>query len=261
MYPIALAPTALITAQPLGAAGASRTGAPSAARASEPESTGSGPASGTGQPAPSSGDSNETPVAQAADEGARGRVAEGEAAPNAQDNGLAEELSPQELRLLKQLEQTDREVRQHELAHQIAGGPYTGGASFQYEMGPDGKRYAVAGEVSVDYGPVTGDPQATIEKMKTVIAAALAPADPSPADHQIATRARQNLLLAQLELGQQQTQQGNASAAPDAASNPDAQPDATVSRRDGQADEYDRTAQLTAGSGMGSSQGTLHSRA
>ncbi|MBZ5488756.1 hypothetical protein HW452_14610 [Halomonas aquamarina] len=113
-------------------------------------------------------------------------------------------LAPEEVQLLEQLKQTDRAVRQHEMAHQIAGGAYTGGASYEYETGPDGKRYAVAGEVPIDYGPVRGDPQATIEKMQTVIAAALAPADPSPKDLQIAAQARQYLLEAKLEAAQQQ---------------------------------------------------------
>lgn len=89
-------------------------------------------------------------------------------------------MAPEEIQQLEQLKQTDREVRQHEMAHQVVGGPYAGGASYDYEAGPDGKRYAVAGEVPIDYGPVPNDPQATIEKMQTVIAAAMAPADPSP---------------------------------------------------------------------------------
>lgn len=112
-------------------------------------------------------------------------------------------MAPEEIQLLEQLKQTDREVRQHEMAHQIAGGAYTGGASYEYEVGPDGKRYAVAGEVPIDYGPVPGDPQATIEKMQTVIAAAMAPADPSPKDHQVAAQARQYLLEAKLEAAMQ----------------------------------------------------------
>ncbi|WP_246009163.1 putative metalloprotease CJM1_0395 family protein [Vreelandella nanhaiensis] len=114
-------------------------------------------------------------------------------------------LAPEEIQLLEQLKQTDRDVRQHEMAHQIAGGAYTGGASYEYEMGPDGKRYAVAGEVPIDYGPVPGDPQATIEKMQTVIAAAMAPADPSPKDLQVAAQARQYLLEAKFEAAQQQS--------------------------------------------------------
>ncbi|MGP9764608.1 putative metalloprotease CJM1_0395 family protein [Halomonas sp. AOP13-D3-9] len=115
-------------------------------------------------------------------------------------------MAPEEIQLLDQLKQTDREVRQHEMAHQTVGGAYTGGASYEYEVGPDGKRYAVAGEVPIDYGPVPNDPQATIEKMQTVIAAAMAPADPSPKDYQVAAQARQYLLEAKLEASMQRSE-------------------------------------------------------
>lgn len=116
----------------------------------------------------------------------------------------AETLTEAELRQLEQMKVIDREVRQHELAHQVAGGAYTGSPSYDYDRGPDGERYVVAGEVPIDYGPVQGDPRATIDKMQQVISAALAPADPSPKDHQVAARARQYLLTAQLELAQRQ---------------------------------------------------------
>ncbi|CAH1042366.1 putative metalloprotease CJM1_0395 family protein [Halomonas sp. TD01] len=119
-------------------------------------------------------------------------------------------LAPEEIQHLEQLKQTDREVRQHEMAHQTAGGPYTGGASYEYEVGPDGKRYAVAGEVPIDYGPVPGDPTATIEKMQTVIAAALAPAEPSSKDLQVAAQARQYLLEAKLEAALEQSKMNTA---------------------------------------------------
>ncbi|TVP52482.1 MAG: hypothetical protein EA345_00775 [Halomonas sp.] len=115
-------------------------------------------------------------------------------------------MAAEEIQYLEQLKQTDRAVRQHEMAHQVVGGPYTGSASYEYEIGPDGKRYAVAGEVSIDYGPVPGDPQATIEKMQTVIAAAMAPADPSPKDYQVAAQARQYLLEAKLEAAMQRSE-------------------------------------------------------
>ncbi|MCO7230607.1 hypothetical protein NH398_15355 [Halomonas sp. CnH100-B] len=121
-------------------------------------------------------------------------------------------LAPEEIQQLEQLKQTDREVRQHEMAHQTVGAPYTGGATYEYEVGPDGKRYAVAGEVSIDYGPVPGDPQATVEKMQTVIAAALAPADPSPKDLQVAAQARQYLLEAKLEAAREQSEMNQARA-------------------------------------------------
>lgn len=122
-------------------------------------------------------------------------------------------MAPEEIQQLEQLKQTDREVRQHEMAHQIAGGAYTGGASYDYEVGPDGKRYAVAGEVPIDYGPVPNDPQATIEKMQTVIAAAMAPADPSPKDYQVAAQARQYLLEAKLESAMQRSEMEQARSA------------------------------------------------
>ncbi|WP_249975285.1 putative metalloprotease CJM1_0395 family protein [Vreelandella olivaria] len=129
-------------------------------------------------------------------------------------------LTPEEIQQLEQLKQTDRAVRQHEMAHQTAGGPYTGGVSYEYEVGPDGKRYAVAGEVPIDYGPIPGDPHATIEKMQTVIAAALAPADPSPKDLQVAAQARQYLLEAKLEAAREQSEMNQARSSPAATSEP-----------------------------------------
>ncbi|MDW7748275.1 putative metalloprotease CJM1_0395 family protein [Halomonas sp.] len=132
----------------------------------------------------------------------------GESEAATKPNG--ETLSDVELRQIEQMKVTDQEVRRHELAHQVAGGAYTGGPSYTYERGPDGNRYVVAGEVPIDYGPVQGDPQATIGKMQQVISAALAPADPSPKDHQVAARARGYMMAAQLEVAQQQSEMDSA---------------------------------------------------
>ena len=133
-----------------------------------------------------------------------------------------ESLSPEEMRQVEKLEQRDREVRQHEKAHESVGGPYAGSATYDYQRGPDGKRYAIGGQVSIDYGPIKGDPEATIEKMKTVIAAALAPAEPSSQDMSIAARARQNLLEARLEAnrlqGEMDTARESAGSARESAS-------------------------------------------
>lgn len=131
-------------------------------------------------------------------------------------------LNEQEIRQVEQLKQTDHEVRQHERAHEVAGGPYTGSASYDYQAGPDGKRYAVAGEVPIDYGPIKGNPQATVEKMQTVISAALAPAEPSSKDLQVAAQARQYLLEAKLEAARLQSEMNNARAA----GNPSTEPTA-----------------------------------
>jgi hypothetical protein len=99
-----------------------------------------------------------------------------------------------------ELEMIDTKVRAHELAHLAAAGSYaTGGASFQYAKGPDGKQYAVAGEVGIDTGKESS-PEATISKMQTVRAAALAPADPSPQDQKVAARASLVIAEASQEL-------------------------------------------------------------
>lgn len=98
-------------------------------------------------------------------------------------NGLTEK----EQRIVASLKATDTKVRRHEMAHIAAGGQYiTSGAHYQYKKGPDGKSYAVAGDVSIDTSPVPGDPEATIAKMHKVQRAALAPADPSPQDKKVA---------------------------------------------------------------------------
>ena len=93
-------------------------------------------------------------------------------------------------RQLESLKQTDSEVRAHEQAHVAAGGGLVrGAASFGYATGPDGKMYAVSGEVSIDSSPVPEDPDATIHKMMQVARAALAPAQPSGQDRAVASAA------------------------------------------------------------------------
>ncbi len=96
-------------------------------------------------------------------------------------------LTEKELRILEDLKARDTKVRRHEMAHIAAGGQYiTSGAHYQYEKGPDGHNYAVAGDVSIDTSPVPGDPEATIAKMRKVRQAALAPAEPSSQDKKVA---------------------------------------------------------------------------
>ena len=103
-------------------------------------------------------------------------------------------------RVVSSLEQRDQEVRSHESAHASVGGSVTGSPNFSYEQGPDGKRYAVGGDVSVDLSSVSGDPRATIAKMQKVHAAALAPMSPSSQDTRVASTATQVILQAQSEL-------------------------------------------------------------
>lgn len=102
--------------------------------------------------------------------------------------------------MIEKLRKRDREVRAHEAAHKAAGGQYAGSATFSYQVGPDGQQYAVGGEVPIDLSPVPGDPAATIRKMQQVQAAALAPAEPSSADRQVAAKAAQIAARARAEL-------------------------------------------------------------
>lgn len=103
-------------------------------------------------------------------------------------------------KIIAELQSRDKEVKSHESAHASTGGSITGSPEYTYETGPDGKKYAVEGEVSVDLSPVAGDPQATIAKMKKVHTAALAPANPSSQDIKVAASASQQILEAQSEL-------------------------------------------------------------
>ncbi len=111
------------------------------------------------------------------------------------------ELSEPEKRVIEQLKAADTEVRAHEMAHIAAGGQYTrSGANFQYKRGPDGRNYAVGGEVSIDISEVPGDPEATAKKMDVIKRAALAPMDPSGQDQRVAARANMIRAEALMEL-------------------------------------------------------------
>ncbi|MFP3977785.1 putative metalloprotease CJM1_0395 family protein [Marinobacter sp. KMM 10035] len=132
-------------------------------------------------------------------------------------------LDEAELKELTELKARDREVRAHEAAHQAVGGQYAGAISLSYQRGPDGAQYAVGGEVSIDMSPVNGDPQATIEKMRVVRSAAMAPAEPSGQDRAVAAQAMQAMLQAQSELAlEQKSTDSNADKPAAAASESDA---------------------------------------
>lgn len=103
------------------------------------------------------------------------------------------------------LQARDQQVRAHEAAHMAAGGGLVrGGATYSYQQGPDGKRYAVGGEVRLDASAVPDNPRATIAKAEQLRAAALAPADPSGQDRAVAAEAAAMAAQAAMELGKQQ---------------------------------------------------------
>ena len=127
---------------------------------------------------------------------------------NAAGKGTRElpKLTTNELREVERLQQRDREVKAHEQAHKANAGLYArGGANFEYQMGPDGKRYAVGGEVSIDTSKES-DPAKTLHKAQVIRRAALAPAEPSAQDRQIAMQAAMMAAQARQELAVEKAQ-------------------------------------------------------
>ena len=109
----------------------------------------------------------------------------------APDTVPGKELTEEEKQEVKELQERDREVRQHEQAHKNALGPYAkGGIHYDFTRGPDDKQYAIGGHVKVDLSE-EDTPEKTEAKMRTIKRAALAPQQPSSADRQVAATATQ----------------------------------------------------------------------
>jgi len=121
------------------------------------------------------------------------------------DESSQNKLSEDEKRLVLDLQSRDSEVRAHESAHQSGGGA-TGAASFSYQQGPDGKMYAIGGEVSINIQ--TGStPQETIANAKAVMSSALAPADPSGQDQAVASSAAMMIVKAEQQIARQKQEE------------------------------------------------------
>ncbi|WP_350335617.1 putative metalloprotease CJM1_0395 family protein [Coralliovum pocilloporae] len=119
------------------------------------------------------------------------------------------DLSEEEEQQVRKLKDRDAEVRAHEQAHATVGGEFAGPPTYTEVTGPDGKRYAIGGEVSIDAAPVAGDPEETIRKLDVVIRAALAPAEPSSQDLAVARQAQQGLAQARAELQERRINGGD----------------------------------------------------
>lgn len=119
-----------------------------------------------------------------------------------QKSNSVNELSPDELRLVQDLQSRDSEVKAHEAAHQAAGGGMTGAASYTYQQGPDGKMYAIGGEVSITMKSGSS-PEETIRNARQIAASAMAAGNPSPQDHAVASSARVMEMKAQQQLAKE----------------------------------------------------------
>jgi hypothetical protein len=100
------------------------------------------------------------------------------------------DLSSKDKAVVRELEMRDREVHAHEQAHAAAGAGIAGAPSYTYETGPDGRRYAVGGEVPIHVRTGSDDPQVAIQQYAQVVRAALAPANPSSQDRAVAANAQ-----------------------------------------------------------------------
>lgn len=159
--------------------------------------SGSPPRGGVGTPTSTSSDG----IAQrSSDEAAKDD--EKPSQPGATNTG-GEPLTKEQESQVRELKRRDAEVKAHEQAHAAVGGAYASAPKYTYTKGPDGKKYAIGGEVQIDTSPER-TPDATIRKMDVVIAAALAPAEPSSQDRAVARQAQQQRQEAQNERAAQQ---------------------------------------------------------
>lgn len=102
----------------------------------------------------------------------------------------------------ERLKERDQEVRNHEEAHKAAAGAHArGGPNYVFQVGQDGKQYAIGGSVQIDASK-EDTPEKTIVKMQQVIAAAKAPAEPSAQDIRVAAQAAQTMQEAREELAE-----------------------------------------------------------
>jgi len=150
----------------------------------------------------------------------QGPAAAAEKTPEEPRSTRPESMTADQAASLQKLKQRDREVKAHELAHKSVAGLYARGAArFTYERGPDGQRYAVGGEVSIDISR-EADPRQTLQKALIVKQAALAPADPSAQDRQIAMQATQMAAEAQHEIAQLRAEARTGDASTDSGQTP-----------------------------------------
>lgn len=118
------------------------------------------------------------------------------------------ELSEDEKKEVQEMKARDMEVRAHEQAHLAAAGSLArGGANIETEKGPDGRHYAVAGDVNISFGGDT--PEERLRQAEQAARAAMAPAEPSSQDRAVASKARSVAAEARRELAQEQAQEAD----------------------------------------------------
>lgn len=113
---------------------------------------------------------------------------------------------------VEELEAKDRQVRARGLARAATAGGLASTPTFTYKVGPDGRLYAVGGDVKLDTTPVVGDPEATLRKAEQIERAAFAPGDPSPEDRRAAAMAAAMAASARQELARRKDEEERSGA-------------------------------------------------
>ncbi|WP_026804381.1 putative metalloprotease CJM1_0395 family protein [Aliarcobacter lanthieri] len=98
-------------------------------------------------------------------------------------------------RVLNRFQNRDSEVKAHEQLHASLATTTTP-INYDYQVGPDGKLYAIGGSVRLDTS-IPKDESAAIQKLDELKKAAAAPEGLSQADSSIAQRSNLNKLLLQ----------------------------------------------------------------
>lgn len=121
---------------------------------------------------------------------------------------------------VEELKKRDRDVHIHEQAHAAAAGSYAkGGPKYEYQNGPDGKRYAVGGSVDIDTSK-EDTPEKTLQKARVISQAASAPAEPSGQDRSVAAAAAKMATEAQQEIAEEAKAKAVAGNSKDASTTP-----------------------------------------
>lgn len=100
----------------------------------------------------------------------------------------ADELAPEERDTVKEMQARDASVRREEQAHAAAAGAMAGPIRYEFATGPDGRRYAVNGKVSIDAKATSGDPREMERMGRRLSAAAMSAQAPSSADYAAAAK-------------------------------------------------------------------------
>ena len=154
--------------------------------------------------------------------------------------GVTKELTPEQEQVVAKLKLRDAEVRTHEQAHiSAASGVSVSAPSFSYQTGPDGKQYAVGGEVSISFSS-SSDPAETISKAQAMKSAALAPAEPSSQDMAVAQNAEKMIQEARKEMTEQKSEE-----IPAEDKSEEAETTGTTKATDNSADKSDNSGELT----------------